>query len=382
MPPESAPAPARIVIVGAGPAGLSTAAALRVRGVDSIVLDRGERVGASWDERYERLHLHTIRRFSGLAHHGLSSELPRYVSKSQYAAYLRDYVRHFALDVRVGVDVTAVRQAPANGWELETTDGRWSCDVVVIATGRYATPRVPAWPGFERFPGTVLHSSAYTTGKPYAGRRALVVGLGNSGAEIAADLVECGAASVVISVRTPPPIVPREMMGIVPVQLFGIALTPIGMPRLVDRVAAALRRVAVGDLTRYGIGEAAWGPFTARRPAVIDVGFLAHLAQGRIQVRPAVETVDERGVVYADGSIEEVDVVVAATGFGTGLRSLLEPAGLVGRDGEPLWRSGQPTSHPGLYFIGFDETVRGQLFEANRDSRRLATRLVARIDGH
>jgi putative flavoprotein involved in K+ transport len=162
-----------------------------------------------------------------------------------------------------------------------------------------------------------------------------------------------------------------------PVQLFGIALMPLHIPRAVDRVAAVLRKRAVGDLRPYGLGQAAWGPFTARRPAVIDVGFLEVLKAGRVSVRPAVERLTASGAEFVDGSSEDVDVVVLATGFGTGLeRVLRDVPGVVAADGQPLARSGRPTAAHGLYFIGFDETIRGHLFEARRESKRLA-KLVA-----
>jgi cation diffusion facilitator CzcD-associated flavoprotein CzcO len=224
----------------------------------------------------------------------------------------------------------------------------------------------------------MLHSAEYSSGRAFSGSHALVVGLGNSGAEIATDLVEQGAASVSVAVRTPPPIVTRELFGVVPVQVFGITLMPLGMPRLVDRVGATLRKRAVGDLGRYGLGEPAWGPFTARRPAVIDVGFLGVLKAGRVTVRPAVKRLSPAGAEFADGSSGDFDVVVLATGFGTGLeRVLREVPGVVSGDGQPLARSGRPTAARGLYFIGFDETVRGHLFEARRESKRLA-KTVAR----
>lgn len=223
------------------------------------------------------------------------------------------------------------------------------------------------------FGGRLIHSTEYRSGSEFAGQRALVVGLGNSGAEIATDLVEQGAASVAVAVRTPPPIVTRELFGVVPVQVFGIALMPLGIPRVVDRIGAMLRKRAVGDLRPYGLSEAAWGPFTARRPAVIDVGFLGVLKAGRVTVRTALERLTGDGVEYADGSHEALDVVVVATGFRTGLEGMLRDVpGVVGDDGQPLARSGKPTVAPGLYFMGFDETVRGHLFEARRESKRLA----------
>lgn len=365
----------RVVVIGGGPAGLSTAAALSRRGVDALVLDRNDRVGASWAERYERLHLHTIRRFSGLAHHGIPTTYQRYLSKDEYAQYLVAYAERFALRVSLGEDVTAVRRAAQ--WEVETARGTITTEVVIVATGHYVDPCVPDWARDGEFPGRVLHSAEYRTGREFAGSRALVVGLGNSGAEIATDLVEQGASSVSVAVRTPPPIVTRELFGVLPVQIFGIALMPLGIPHVVDRVGATLRKRAVGDLRPYGLGAAAWGPFTARRPAVIDVGFLEVLKAGSVTVRPAVERLTPSGVEFADGSSEEFDVVVLATGFGTGLdRVLRDVPGVVAEDGQPLARSGRPTAAPGLYFIGFDETVRGHLFEARRESKRLAKTVV------
>ena len=370
----------RVVVVGAGPAGLSTAAALSRRGVDALVLDRDDQVGGSWARRYERLHLHTIRRFSGLAHHPIPRRYPRYLSKDEYAAYLAGYAERLGLRVALGERVAAIRPAARTEplWEIETSRRTLGSEVVVIATGHYAEARIPAWEGIDEFQGRLLHSAEYRTGRDFAGRRVLVVGLGNSGAEIATDLVEHGAASVAVAVRTPPPIVTRELFGLVPVQVFGIALMPLGIPRAVDRIGAVLRKRAVGDLRPFGLGEAAWGPFTARRPAVIDVGFLGVLKAGQVTVRPALERLTRDGVQFADGSSEEVDVVVVATGFGTGLESVLRDVpGVVDDDGQPLARSGRPTAAAGLYFIGFDETIRGHLFEARRESKRLA-RSIAR----
>jgi cation diffusion facilitator CzcD-associated flavoprotein CzcO len=372
----------RVVIVGAGPAGLSTAAALSRRGVDALVLDRGDRIGGSWTRRYERLHLHTIRRFSGLAHHGIPRTYSRYLSKDDYAAYLASYAERFGLRVALGESVVAVRPAPSAelAWVVETSGRTVGAEVVVLATGHYAEPRVPSWEGIEEFPGRLVHSADYRTGRDFADLRVLVVGLGNSGAEIATDLVEQGAASVAVAVRTSPPIVTRELLGVVPVQLFGIALSPLGIPRAVDRMGAVLRKRAVGDLRPYGLGEPAWGPFTARRPAVIDVGFLEVLKAGRVTVRPALARLTSDGAEYADGSSEAVDAVVVATGFETGLESMLRDVpGVVGDDGQPLARSGQPTAAAGLYFIGFDETVRGHLFEARRESKRLARRIAGSL---
>ena len=362
-----------VIVVGGGAAGLSAAAALVRKGIQPLVVDQDDRVGGTWSRRYERLHLHTVRRFSGLAHRPIPRAYPRYVPKELYAEYLQEYARAFELRIELNRRVRAVRPVD-EGWEIESDESeRWRGRVVVIATGRYNEPVVPRWPGMEEYTGRIVHSRDYDSGREFAGQAVLVVGIGNSGAEIAADLVEQDAARVAIAVRTPPPIMPRELLGVVPVQLLGIALTPVPAPKLLDRAGTAARRLANGDLRRYGLGAAKWGPFTARRPAVIDVGFLGQLKAGRIDVRPAVERLTPEGVVFGDGSREDFGAVIAATGFATGLDELLEVPNALREDGRPQFRSGRPTSHPGLYFIGFDETMRGVLFEANRDSRRLAS---------
>jgi len=361
------------VVVGGGAAGLSAAVALSHRNFEAVVLERDDRVGATWSRRYDRLRLHTVRRFSGLAYFPIPRTYPRYLPKEDFARYLREYAERFRLDVRTGETARRVRaHAGDPGWTVETDLGTWKAAAVVVATGSYGAPTLPAWPGADLYGGRLLHSAHYDTGARFAGTKALVVGIGNSGAEIATDLVEQGAAEVAIAVRTPPPIVPRDLFGVLPVQLLGLALTPVPAPRLLDRLGDAVRRVGVGDLQEHGIGPAAWGPFTARRPAVIDVGFLRELKAERIRVLPSVSGLTASGVAFADGSVEDFDVVVAATGFTTGLERLLDVPGAVGDHGEPRIRSGRTTPFPGLYFTGFEETVRGTLFEIRRESKRLA----------
>jgi putative flavoprotein involved in K+ transport len=143
----------------------------------------------------------------------------------------------------------------------------WHASAVVVATGRYAEPLVPEWAARHRFGGRLLYAAEFRSGADLSDKRVLVVGLGNSGAEIAAELTE-HAAAVAVSVRSTPPIARRQIAGI-PLQALGIALAPLP-PGPVDRAGALLRRLSVGDLRPYGLGEAAWGPFSARRPPVID----------------------------------------------------------------------------------------------------------------
>jgi len=376
-PPDSGKTP--VLIIGGGAAGLSTAASLAKHGIRSTVIDRNDQIGDSWTRRYKSLRLHTIRRYSGLAHYPIPGDRPRYLSKDEYAAYLKEYAKVFELDVSLGELVNAVQQSSGNTgameWEVVTNRGTRRAGTVVIATGHYAEPFMPTWEGVKRFSGVLLHSAEYIEASAFSGQNVLVIGLGNSGAEIAAELAARGAASVSVSVRSVPPIVTREMFKIIPVQLFGIALTPVEMPRVLDCIGTALRRISIGDLTVYGLGQAEWGPFTARKPAVIDAGFVKQLKQGRVAIRPEIARFDETGVIYADGKRDALDVVISATGFRTGLDRILRVPGIVDGTGQHCLRSGGPASAPGLYFVGFDETIRGHLFEINRESKQIAVEI-------
>jgi putative flavoprotein involved in K+ transport len=369
---------ADVVVAGAGAAGLAAAAALERRGVRPVVLEADERVGGSWARRYDRLHLHTVRRFSGLPYRPLPRTLPRYVSKDAYGDYLADYARSLGLDVRLGHRVEAVRREDGR-WLVETSGGDWLARAVVVATGKHSRPRLPSWPGRDEFRGRILHSADYRSAAELRDLRVLVVGLGNSGAEIAAELAEAGAAFVAVAVRTPPPIVRRDLAG-VPVQLLGMLLMPFPA-RPVDRLGAAVRKLAVGDLSRYGLGAAAWGPFEARRPPTIDVGFLDVLKRRQVEVRPDLERFTAGGVVFADGRAEPYDAVVAATGFTTGLAGVLHAPDVLDERGHPCFASDGSSAQPGLYFIGFVESARGALFEANRGSRRVAAAVAAYVGG-
>lgn len=363
-----------IVIVGGGAAGLTTGGALKMQGLEPVILDKDEQIGGTWARRYERLHLHSVRAFSGLAHHPLPRNLPQYVPKDRFAGYLQDYARRFDLNIVLNCPVHKIRQEPGENrfpkWLVESVCGTWRCDVVIAATGHYGTAYLPEWEGRERYGGILLHSVDYRTGSAYTGKRVLVIGAGNSGSEIATDLAEQGAAHVAISVRTAPPIVSRNWFG-TPVQIFGFLLSPLP-PKMADVIGHFLGRLSVGNLTKYGLPPAQWHPFTAHRVPIIDVGFIKELKRGRIQIKPDVAQFTAGGVEFVNGEQADYDVIVAATGFKTGLHELIEPAGLVDERGYPTYPSGKATAYPGFYFMGYTESVRGHLFEANRDSRRLA----------
>jgi len=236
-----------ITVIGAGPAGLASAAMLERAGERVVVLERRQ-VGEVWATRYDRLHLHTVRWLSGLPGYPIPRAFGKWPAKDRVAEYLRRYAAYHELEVQTSVEVERVERV-TDGWVVKTTTGSLESDRVVVATGQSNVPFVPDWPG--AFGGDLIHSAAYRNPEPYRGRRVLVVGTGNSGAEIAVDLAEGGAGEVLVSVRTPPAIVRRDTLG-VPSQLLGIASMHLPAPA-VDRIAAGIRRVAIPDLAPYGL---------------------------------------------------------------------------------------------------------------------------------
>ena len=359
-----------VCVVGAGPAGLAAAAMLTRAGARVVVLERTE-VGASWTSRYDCLHLHTVRWLSGLPGYAIPRSSGKWPSRDRVVDYLRAYAARSALDVRAGVDVTRIDRDDGR-WVVHAARNDFHADRVVVATGYSNVPFVPNWPG--TLGGEIVHSSAYRNPEPFRGRRVLVVGSGNSGAEIAADLASGGAAEVSLSVRTPPAIVRRDTAG-VPTQLLGIASShlPVGV---VDRIAATLRRVAFPDLAPLGLPapERPYSEFLRRRVIpVIDVGIVSAVRAGRVRVVADVERLDGDTVGLVDGSGVAVDAVLAATGFRTGLEPIVGHLGVLDERGVPLVHGAdEHASAPGLHFVGYDVTLGGMLREIGGQARRLA----------
>ena len=209
----------RVYVVGGGPGGLATAAELQRRGMRPVVLERGEQVGTSWRAGYDRLHLHTVRGLSGLPGFPIPRAAGRWAARDAVIDYLERYRAHHDLEVRANTEVERIAAAEAGDgdevrWVIQTAAGeRLTTRSIVVATGHAHTPLVPDWPGREGYTGQLLHAREYRNPGPFAGLDVLVVGVGNSGAEIATDLGEGGARRVWIAVRTPPQIVKRDVAG-------------------------------------------------------------------------------------------------------------------------------------------------------------------------
>ncbi|MCF2532385.1 flavin-containing monooxygenase [Yinghuangia soli] len=367
------------LVIGAGPGGLAVAAELGRRGIGATVLERDTAVGSSWRRHYERLHLHTPRRLSQLPGYAMPRSYGRWVARADVVEHLERYAAHHRIDVRTETPVLRIARADgvAGGarWAVHTADGPHFARTVVVATGHNHTPYVPDWPGRESFTGELLHAADYRVPAPFAGRDVLVVGVGNTGAEIAVDLAEGGARRVRIAVRTPPHIVRRSTGGM-SAQATGILVRhlPTG---LVDRVSRINARLTVPDLAEYGLPRPSDGLYTRiKRDDAIplqDVGFIDAVVRGAVEVVAAPTGFDGAKVLLADGTGIDPDVVVVAVGYRRALEGLVGDLGVLRPDGRPSVHGPVcPPGAPGLYFTGFTNPISGMFRELAIDARRIA----------
>jgi thioredoxin reductase len=360
------------LIVGASFSGLATAACLRQRKIAYSIIEKEDEVGAPWRHHYERLHLHTNKRLSGLPYRGWGAAAPRYPGRLQVIRYLEEYQQAFDIQPHFQTEAISIRRLD-DRWVTETNRGRFESRFVVMATGPYGKPRTIAFTGQESFPGRILHSYNYKTGADFRGQRVLVVGFGNSACEIAIDLVEQGAAPS-IAVRSPVNVIPRDMLGI-PVVELSLLLSHLP-PRLADRIAVPLARGLIGDVAGLGLQQMPYGPIEQivkdGEAPVLDIGVVKLIRQGKIRIYPGLERIETETVRFADGHTANFDAIVAAIGYSPNPAGIVTAAPERFEDLRVEVSRQQHFGEDGLYFCGYWISPTGQIREIARDAKKIA----------
>lgn len=352
------------IVIGAGSAGLATAAKLQATGLDVTILERGTRPGQQWWDRPENLRLNTVRGLSGLPGRSIPRSAGTWPRGTDFAEYLRSYADHHELRIRFNHTVVQVDYGHRTGsaWSVQLADGDMlPADVVVVATGWAARPHIPAWPG--EFTGRLLHAADYRSPEEFAGRSVLVAGSGNSGAEIAVELLGT-AAEVRLAVRTSPLLIPGDRI----LQYAG-ALFWWLPESLLDRLSLSTHRRYYSDLAAHGLPVPAEGAFQRfardRLSPTAERGLAEAIRSGRLPITSAVESFAGNDVRLADDQVLQPDIVIAATGYRPAFADIVGHLGVLDEQGLP-----PDPGADGLYFVGAP-SLRGDLRMHGRQALRV-----------
>jgi putative flavoprotein involved in K+ transport len=352
----------QVVVIGGGQAGLSVGYCLAQRGLSFVILEANPRIGDSWRKRWDSLRLFTPAKFDGLI--GLPFPAPpfSFPTKDAMADYLEEYARHFDLPVRTGTKVQRLWRDSMT-YIVETGDRSFEADHVVVAMATYQVPRVPAFASTLDPAIVQLHSSQYKNPGQLRPGDVLIVGAGNSGADIAMDVVRTHRTW--LAGRDP---------GHVPFDIEG----PIARLLLPLLFRVVFHRVLTVDTP---MGRKA-------RPAVLSKGGLlirvkpADLAAAGVQRAARVTGVRDGKPLLEDGRAIEAANVIWCTGFHPGLSWVQLPNPVYGADGEPTHERGIVPGEPGFYFVGlhflysFSSTM---IHGVARDADRIAGTIHARV---
>lgn len=319
------------LVIGAGQAGMAAGYQLQRAGRSFITLESAAQPGGSWPQYYNSLHLFSPARFSSLPGLRFPGDPERYPARDEVIAYLQQYAMHFQLPIVTGARVAKVDR-DGERFSVQTDQGRtFQARSLIAATGAFHRPYLPELPGQASFRGNVVHSFAYHDPVPYQGQRVIVVGAGNSAVQIATELAQ--VARVTLATREPVRFVNQRPYG--RDIHFWWWLTRFDTQPLDSTVGRWLSRLAVG-----------------KGPRVLDTGiYRAALARGTPDRRALFTAFTDSGVRWDDGSVEDVDTVLFATGYRPNL-SYLASLGALGAEGQALHRHGVSLTVPGLYFVG------------------------------
>lgn len=325
-----------VLVIGGGQAGLATGYHLRRAGfaprTEFVILDANHSPGGSWQHMWDSLHLFSPAGYSSLPGWLMpSADGDDFPPAAHVVDYLTRYEHRYDLPVHHGARVRAVRRAdddPTGRLHVETTGGTWSARVVVSATGTWGRPFIPTYPGMDVFAGTQLHSADYTSPDQFGGRRVVVVGGGNTGAQLLAEL-SLVADTTWVTLR-PPRFLPDDVDG-----------------RVLFDVATARRKALDAGQTDTG-GVASLGD------VVMVPSVRAARDRGVLVARPMFDRLTPTGVAWPDGDSRDVDAIVWCTGFRPDLGPLT-PLGLARRHGRPVTVGTRAIDEPRVHLVGYGD---------------------------
>ncbi|MFG1791362.1 flavin-containing monooxygenase [Nocardia sp. NPDC049149] len=377
----------RVGVIGAGPSGITAAKRLQDHGIPFDCFEASDEVGGNWYFRnpngmsacYQSLHIDTSKWRLAFEDYPVPADWPDFPHHSQLFQYFKDYVDHFGLRDKIlfNTKVTAAERQHDGSWLVTSSDGMTRAyDALIVCNGHHWDPNLPDYPG--EFDGVLLHSHAYND--PFdpvdmRGKRVVVVGMGNSGLDIASELSQRFlAAKLTVSARRGVWVLPKYVHG----KVGDKQSVPPWIPR---KVALKLKQRFVrkfrGDMEFYGLPKPDHRPFEAHPSASEE--FLHRAGCGDIAFKPAITALEGPRVRFADGSTEEVDVIVCATGYHISFPFLREPELLPdNRNRFPLFQHMMKPGVPSLFFLGLAQPLPTLVNFAEQQSKFVAAYLTGK----
>ncbi len=351
----------RFAVVGAGAGGLCAAKNLVAQGFEVTIFEVGSHIGGLWvyendsglSPAYRSLHINSEARVSCFRDFPFPAGISLYPDHFEMKRYFEAYAAHFDLTRRIRFQsrVSAI-EPTAEGTKVRLENGAEEVfDGVVVATGHQSIPRHP--PEVASFTGEYLHAHSYRVPEQFTGKRVMVIGPGNSGVDIAADICTVTARTVLCA-RSPVLIMPRMMFGVPNSRTLGKIEKPWVPWALRIWARAFLTRMFHGSMEQWGFRT----PKTRTHP-ISHPTLISHIAWERVVVKPGIRSIEGQDVTFVDGSTETFDSIIAATGYVTQFPYL--PAGTSPLSGTrlDLYNRIVHPSLPGVYFIGFFDVSGG-----------------------
>ncbi|PWJ78435.1 cation diffusion facilitator CzcD-associated flavoprotein CzcO [Pseudaminobacter salicylatoxidans] len=368
----------RVIVIGAGAAGMASAHALREQGLPAVILEQEARIGEPWRRRHGNLTLNTHRDLSAMPGTSFPKGTPAFPHRDQLVAHLTAFGEGQNLPIEYGIRVDAISRADKL-WTVHANGHAWTARDVVVATGRDKHPYMPQWKGAETFGGRLIHAADFGEAAAHAGKSVLVIGAGNSGFDLLNHLIRVQTGQLWLAARNGPAILPKR---IAKVAVHKFSPITASLPnRLADFVVATTQRLIWGDMTRYGLPKAPGGGVSRLRSdytaIAADDGAMNAIKAGRIKVVPTVHAFHTDGtVVLSDGQTVQPDVTIAATGYRTGLEGLVGAFGVLDEKGFPLVNGADHPDAPGLWFLGMRPSIRGCFRESVRQADSIARAIL------
>jgi cation diffusion facilitator CzcD-associated flavoprotein CzcO len=364
----------RVIVIGAGPAGMATSHALGKVGVASVVLEQAAHIGEPWRRRHKNLTLNTHRDYTAMPGLTFPKGTPAFPHRDQVVEHLTAFGKHHRLPIEFGVTVDAIAREDGL-WAVSANGAKRLARDVVVATGRDKHPYMPEWKGAKEFGGKLIHAADFGQASDYDGKSVLVIGAGNSGFDLLNHLTRAKTGQLWLAARNGPSVLPKRIAN---VAVHKFSPVTNALPNwLADAVVGTTQRLMWGDMTRYGLPKAPGGGVSRLRSdytaIAADDGAMNAIKAGRIKVVPTVrEFLPDGRIVLDDGQTIRPDVTIAGTGYRTGLEGLVGGLGVLDERGFPLVNGSDHPNAPGLWFLGMRPSIRGCFYSSVQQAGQIA----------